>query len=63
MVIYLVDSLKELVSGFVDSFYCFLCFYLVDLGSEFDIFCHLLLLGEFASFCCRAFRCAIKLLA
>jgi hypothetical protein len=24
--------------------------------------CHLLLLGEFASFCSRAFRCAVKLL-
>jgi hypothetical protein len=26
------------------------------------ICCHLLLLGEFASFCSRAFRCAVKLL-
>ena len=26
------------------------------------ISCHLLLLGEFASFCSRAFRCAVKLL-
>jgi hypothetical protein len=26
------------------------------------IFCHLLLLGEFASFCSRAFRCAVKLI-
>jgi hypothetical protein len=26
------------------------------------ISCHLLLLGEFASFCYRAFRCAVKLL-
>ena len=26
------------------------------------ISCHLLLLGEFASFCSRAFRCVVKLL-
>jgi hypothetical protein len=34
----LVESFKESASGFADSLYCFLCFYLVDLGLEFDYF-------------------------
>jgi hypothetical protein len=36
--IYLVESLKELASSFADSLYCFLCFYLVEFGPEFDYF-------------------------
>jgi hypothetical protein len=59
--IYLVDFLKEPAPRFVDSLYSSFCFYLVDFSPEF-ISCHLLLLGAFASFCSRAFRCAIKLL-
>ena len=48
--------------GSVDSLYSSFCFHLVDFSPEFDISCCLLLLGKFASFCSRAFRCAVKLL-
>ena len=59
MLFYLVDFLKELVPPLVDSLNSS-CFHLVDFAPEFDYF--LLLLGEFASFCSRAFRCVVKLL-
>jgi hypothetical protein len=38
------------------------CFHLVDFAPEFDYFLPSLLLGDFASFCSRAFRCVVKLL-
>jgi hypothetical protein len=38
------------------------CFHLVDFARVLIISCNLLLLGEFASFCSRAFRCVVKLL-
>jgi hypothetical protein len=50
-------SHQPLVDSLNNSFY----FHLVDFSPEF-VSCHLLLLGEFASFCSRAFRCAVKLL-
>ena len=53
--------LKEPAPGFVDSLYSTFCFYLVDFSPKFDYFQPLLLLGVFASFCSRAFRCAVKL--
>ena len=59
--IYLVDFLKELAPGFVDSLHSSFCFYLVNFSPEF-VSCCLLLLGVFVSFCSRAFRCAVKLL-
>ena len=45
----------------VDSLYSYFCFHLVGFSPEF-ISCHLLFLGDFASFCSRAFRYAAKLL-
>jgi hypothetical protein len=58
----LLIFLKEPTPSLVDSFYSSFCFHLVDFIPKLDFFCPLLLLGEFASFCCRAFRCAVKLL-
>ena len=52
---------SEAALDFVDSFYSSLCFYLVEFSSEFDWFLQTSL-GLFASFCSRAFRCAVKLL-
>ena len=46
----------------VDSFYSSFCFYLVDFRTEFDYFMPSTLLDVFASFCSRAFNCAVKLL-
>jgi hypothetical protein len=53
--VYLVDFLKEpppRLAVYLNSS----CFQLVDFTPEF-ISCHLLFLGEFASFCSRVFRC------
>ena len=58
---YFIDFLKEPAPGFVDSLYSSFCFYLVDSSPEF-ISCSLFPLEVFASFCSRAFRCAVKLL-
>ena len=33
---YLVDSLKEPAFGIADSLYCFLCFYFVGFGQDYD---------------------------
>jgi hypothetical protein len=57
----LLIFLKEPAPGLVNFFYSSFCFHLVDNSPEF-ISCPLLLLGEFASFCSRAFRHAVKLL-
>jgi hypothetical protein len=46
----------------VDSLNSSFCFHLVNFSPEFDSFLPLLLLGAFASFSSRAFRCAVKLL-
>ena len=40
--------------------HCFLCFYFVDFCSQFDYFCNLAFLGEFASFCSRVFKCSLN---
>jgi hypothetical protein len=48
--------------GLVDSLYSSFCLYLVISALSLIISYYLLLLGEFASFSSRAFRCAIKLL-
>jgi hypothetical protein len=42
--------------------YSSLYFYLMNFSPEFDYFLHLLLLGGFASFCSRAFRCAVQMI-
>ena len=55
------DFLKEPASGFVDSLYRSFCFYLVDFSPEIDDFLPSTPL-VFASFCSRAFRCAVRLL-
>ena len=62
MFISLVESFKESASGFVDSLYSSLCFYLVDFSPEFDYFLLSILLDVFASFFSKALRCAVKLL-
>ena len=46
----------------VDSLYSSFCFHLVDFSPEFDYFLQSILFNEFASFCSRVFRCAVKLL-
>ena len=58
----LLIFLKESAPGFVDSLYSSFCFYLFDFIPEFGYFLLLVLLGLFASFCSRAFSCAVKLL-
>jgi len=64
---YLVDFLKEPAFGFVDSLYSFIFVVVVAIiyiwlisALSLIVSCFLLLLGVFASFCSRAFRCAVK---
>ena len=59
--IYLVDFLKEPAPPLVDSLNSS-SFHLVISTLSLIISSRLLLLGEFASFCSRAFRCVVKLL-
>ncbi|KAL6043489.1 hypothetical protein STEG23_013961 [Scotinomys teguina] len=40
---------------FIDSLYCFLCFYFIDFCSQFDYFLASVPPGDFASSCSRAF--------
>jgi hypothetical protein len=56
--------LKNTAPGLVDSLNSSFCFHLFDFIPELIISCCQLILGEFASFCSRAFsfRCAVKLL-
>ena len=63
MFIYLVDFLKkkQLLVGLIRCIVPFVSTLLLSVLSVI-ISCHLFLLGEFASFCSRTFRCAIKLL-
>ena len=59
---YLVGFLKEFAFGFVDSLCLSLCSKWLISALSLTISCLLALLGVFASFCFRAFRCAVKLL-
>jgi hypothetical protein len=60
--IYLVDFLKEPSPGLVDSLNSlFVSTWLIS-ALSLIISKSLLLLGEFASFCSRTFRCVVKLL-
>ena len=56
----LLIFLKESTLYFIDSLYCSLCFYFIDFSLSLVISCSLLLLAVFASFCSRAFKCAVK---
>ena len=59
---YHVDFLKQPAPGLVDSLYSsFVSTWLISVLSLI-VSCLLFLLGEFASFCSRAFSCAVKLL-
>ena len=58
----LLVFLKEPAPHLVDSLNSSSCFHLVDFAPSLIISCRLLLLGEFASFFSRAFRCVVKLL-
>ncbi|KAL6033566.1 hypothetical protein STEG23_007505, partial [Scotinomys teguina] len=53
--VYLVDFLKESTLCFIDSLYCFLCFYFIDFCSQFHYFLASVPSGDFASSCSRAF--------
>jgi hypothetical protein len=57
--IHLVDFLKEPTPGLVNSLYCSVSTWLIS-ALSLNISCHLLLLGEFASFCSRDFRCQAR---
>ena len=60
--IYLVDSLKnQLLALLILCIVFFVSIWLIS-ALSLTISCLLLLLGEFASFCSRALRCAVKLL-
>jgi hypothetical protein len=59
---YIFFFLKEPAPGLVDFLCSSFCFYLFFLVLSLIISCCLSLLGEFASFCSRAFRYAVKLL-
>jgi hypothetical protein len=61
--IYSVDFLKQPASGFVD-FFCIVLFVSIWLipAVHLIISCFVLLSDVFASFCSRAFRCAVTLL-